>query len=134
LPDRSLTDTDCCANHFRIEHWGIDENDPDKSINPEWNQTWDDYRDNMETKRKVYNEQGIVLLETAISDMKAGREKFEEKLCSLLVMIGVICNKLPKQELIKRLVERQRSRIIDLFIQYIQKAKINGISVLDLNP
>ena len=39
-----------------IEFWGIDEFDPKKSIDPKWDKTWDEYKKEMEWKRKYWKD------------------------------------------------------------------------------
>ena len=108
-----------------LEHWGINEDDPRREVPPYWTGSWEDYRSQMRDKREFAKQQGIILLETSVVDMRKGRESFEEILKAKLNSIGVRCHKLPQDELIRRIVETQIVKITTLFLEFIQKAKKN---------
>jgi len=118
-----------------IEHWGVVKNDPDKKIPSEWPKSWDDYRKEIEDKKKYWVEKNIPLMETSIADLRNGREEFEKILKERLVRLGITCEKLSEEELLKRAVDiyRNRKRIAENVANFIQKTKKNMWSLEELN-
>ena len=108
-----------------IEHWGIDENDRSRQVPEWWTQTWEEYRKEINAKRDFCKVKKITLIETSIADLKGGRESFEHILEAKLKQHGIECKKLSKEEIIKRIVEPSIVRITKMFVQFIQKAKMN---------
>lgn len=116
-----------------IEHWGIDEHDTKQEAPSHWNKTWEEYRDEIQRKRDYCQEEGWGLVETSIRDLRSGRKHFETKLKSKLEYVGIKCQKLPESMIIKRIVEPPRIRhMTELFVQFIQRAKKNGLTVVEL--
>ncbi len=111
-----------------IEHWGIDENDRSRKVPEWWTQTWEKYRKEMNAKRFFCKVKKITLIETSIADLKDGRESFERILKAKLKQHGIECKKLSKEEIIKKIVEPSITRITEMFVQFIQKAKMNEFS------
>lgn len=110
---------------FVIEHWGIDEHDPQKAVPADWTQTWDEYYEEMQRKRKFWSEKSIALIETSIRDLRRGREAFERILTSRLARAGIRREKLSKDALMQRIKEKDHTitRLAELFVQFIQRAK-----------
>ena len=98
-PDFSIYDQ---QKDFVIEHWGIDEFDPKKSVPEEWTQTWDEYYAEMQAKRSFWKgkEQPAVLIETSVRDLRGGRDAFEKILETQLAQAGISRPKLSRQALI----------------------------------
>jgi len=111
---------------LRLEHWGIDENDPQKRIAPHWSGTWQEYRDQMEWKRRFWHERREVLIETSVSDLYNGRASFEEKLNRLLTDNDIQLKKLTDDELTEKVIPFHRDRMTSRFAQFIQRAKKQG--------
>ena len=116
-----------------IEHWGIDERDSRREVPRHWNKTWNEYQDEMQRKRDYCQEEGWILVETSIRDLRSDRKHFETKLKAKLEHVGIKCQKLPESTIIKKIVEPPRIRhITELFVQFIQRAKKNGRTVVEL--
>ena len=116
-----------------IEHWGIDEHDSKQEVPSHWNKTWEKYRDEMQRKRDYCQKEGWQLVETSIRDLRFGREHFEKKLKSELEHVGIKRQKLPESTIIKKIVKPKHiTRMTELFVQFIQRAKQNGRTVADL--
>ena len=73
---------------FVLEHWGVNENDPDKRAPEGWTKTFDEYVSDMQWKRKYWQEKksNYTLIETSPRDIdyeetniKKRRRDFEEK-------------------------------------------------------
>lgn len=112
-----------------IEFWWINEFDLDKKINPDWNTTWEKYREEMEWKRQYWKEKyDNRLIEFSINDIDysnhlGARELFEKKIKETLEKNWIICKKLPEEELIKRVVENFKTKIEKMVEQFINKCK-----------
>ena len=104
----------------------IDENDPRKQTAPHWSGTWEDYRDQMEWKRRFWNERPDILIETSVSDLSNGKAAFENKLNRLLTDNGIQLKKLSDDELAERVIPIHRDRMTARFAQFIQRAKKQG--------
>lgn len=126
-PDFSLFIND---SNFIIEHWGIDEKDPNKLTPEDWHQGWDGYYAEMQRKREYWGERSksngkknFTLIETSVADLKNGREAFEDVLKSRLTNHGVVCKKLSEEERIQKVFRLQIDRMTNLLVQFILKAK-----------
>ncbi len=119
---------------YVIEYWGIDENDPDKQVPPEWTQTWDEYYAVMQDKRAFWKEKSVVLIETSIRDLRNGREAFEAILKSKLVQTGINKPKLTSAALIHKIRDKDYTitRLSELFTQFIQRAKKQMLKAYDV--
>lgn len=116
-----------------IEHWATSSND--KSALPDWfSVTKEEYLQQANQKIRIYNEQSekIILVETNAQECFLGREVFEKLLKDRLEVNGLICNKKPLQELIREILRRQESKIIDNIGDFISKAQCNDLSPNDL--
>jgi len=118
-----------------IEHWGIDENDPKKSVPEEWVTSWQEYRIEMDLKRaywKDYNlknpSTSVALIETSVIDLRQGRIHFENILKAKLSQFDIKLQKLSDKELYDRMNMIHLARLTRLFVQYIQKAKKQRLS------
>jgi DNA helicase-4 len=110
---------------YRLERWGIDENDRHKSVPSDWSETWDDYKEQMGWKRSFWRERQEILIETSVVDLKRGREEFESIVEQRLTSIGVPCNRLTDREIFNKIITVHRTTITQLFVQFIQKSKNN---------
>ena len=116
-----------------IEHWGIDEDDSRMEVPSHWKKTWQDYHNEMQWKRDFWWRKSTILVETSVRDLRYGRERFEETLKTKLEDAGVECKKLYEREIIERIVRPKHFlRIIELFVQFIQRAKKKERTVEDL--
>ena len=116
-----------------IEHWGIDEHDSKQEVPSHWNKTWKEYHDEIQRKRDYCQKRGWKLVETSIRDLRFGRENFEKKLKSELEHVGIKRQKLPESTIIKGIVESPHiTRMTELFVQFIQRAKQSGRTVAEL--
>ncbi len=114
--------------NYILEHWGIDEFDPLRSVPKDWTVTWDQYRAQMESKRKHWKEKkdDALLIETSIRDFREGREAFEKIIEVRLKSAGISHPLLSRQEIIQKLKDQDYNTIThlaELFLQFIQKAK-----------
>lgn len=132
-PDFSIYDQ---QTDFVIEHWGIDEFDPKKSVPKEWDQTWDEYYAEMQAKRSFWagKEEPAILIETSIRDLYGGREVFEKILEERLAKAGISRPKLSRQALIQKIKDRDYTitKLAELFTQFIQKAKKQMLKATDV--
>ena len=108
---------------YIIEHWGIDENDPDKIVPDFWNKTWDEYKQEMEWKRQIVRNREEILIETSICDLKNGRAVFESLLKTILEANDITCTKLSKKVLVEKFTKNMSKQINKKLITFIQKAK-----------
>lgn len=120
---------------FILEHWAIDPVNRFARLPDWWEMETQDYRDQIEDKRKHWAMRGIQLLETHAGMLASGREAFETLLMSQLKAAGVRCQKLPHDELVRRIGEAPRtvSRMAELFLQFISRAKKRGWTVEDVS-
>lgn len=123
-----------------IEHWGIDESDPSKETPDHWSQSWYEYRQDMNIKRKywqIWNETNpdrpVVFLETSIRDTRLGREHFEHILREKLASINVNVNPLPFQEVVDKVVRKKTAKFAKMCLQHINKAKQACLSPEELD-
>lgn len=130
-PDFSITAE---GRDIVLEHWAFDPDNPAATVPSWWDTGASEYRHQIEEKRTFWTERGITLLETHCDMLVHGRAAFEEGLRNLLAANGVRCVKLPREELVRRVVEAPRavSRLADLFLQFISRAKKRGWSVNDV--
>jgi DNA helicase-4 len=124
-PDFTIWDKDTNTQYI-IEHWGINEDDETKSVSRFWKKTWYEYHSEMIWKRKLISKYNTVLIETSVADLKFGRIHFEEILKNKLESYGIVCNKLSKEEILKRIEEKHINDLANKFakfILYAQKVK-----------
>lgn len=108
---------------YIIEHWGIDENDPNKVIPETFSKTWDEYKGEMNWKRQIISEREEILIETSICNLKEGRKVFENLLKTKLESNGIKCTKLPQEILLEKFSKNMSKQINKKLINFIQKAK-----------
>jgi DNA helicase-4 len=106
-----------------IEHWAIDEADPNAVLPVEWKQSASDYRSKMVEKRAYWRERQITLMETSIADLTDGRKYFENILKERLTAAGITCIKLSVRDLRAKLKVEKQDYLTILFHQFIQRAK-----------
>lgn len=120
---------------FILEHWAI----PEKtyySDRPIWKRsktTEIDYAEERQRKRNYWNreyrrEKKCYLIETDISWLHNGRERFEEKLKKLLESNGIECTKLFEGTLLEKVFQKHSNRLFRLFVSFIQKSRRYGYS------
>lgn len=108
--------------YYVIEHWGIDETKAPSD--PEERAEWEEYRQQMQEKRKFWRDKkDVCFLETSVQDLRGGREAFEKILHQRLEKAGIRCEKLSEEELYKRVQEIHLTRMTELFLHFIQQAK-----------
>ncbi|MGA9347914.1 MAG: UvrD-helicase domain-containing protein [Anaerolineae bacterium] len=112
---------------YIIEHWAIDENHREE-LPSWWRKSWEEYRQEMQRKRRYWREKNVVLIETSRADMQLGREHFEAILKQKLENAGIICSKLPQEELYEKVEHDHLSRFAKMVTQFIQNAKKKGLS------
>lgn len=128
-PDFSLT-VEGNNPDIVIEHWGIDLESKVKKTPAHWKKSWQDYREEIDRKRQHWRnfnlerpEQKVLFLETSLADLRYGRSSFEKILAKKLREVGLRIEKLPEDELQKRVVTKRIGRFSKMCMQYIQKAK-----------
>lgn len=115
-----------------IEHWGIDPDDLRPLVPEYWTISGSEYRKQMLEKIRYHSSKGHNLIQTSINDLTNGREVFEKTLEERLGNEGVKLLRLPLSTLMKKVLETQKARIIELFAQYIQNAKIRRLTPEEL--
>lgn len=120
-PDFSILSA---GKDFILEHWAIDPKDPGAEVPSHWDTTTDEYRKQIEAKRHFWRENDIPLIETH-SGQTRNRENFEKELERALQLVGIRSERLSKEEIIRRVFENDFtiSRMAELFLQFIQRAK-----------
>ncbi|KAF1691095.1 hypothetical protein CSC62_16510 [Pseudoxanthomonas jiangsuensis] len=131
-PDFSIIDG---GRDFILEHWAVNPDDPSAQLPDWWETKTQDYLDQIKAKREFWEKRGVALLETHAGMLSRGREAFEKSLRSLLEGAGIPCHKLPHDELVRRVAEAPRtvSRMAELFLQFISRAKKRGWKVEDMS-
>ena len=129
-PDFSLFLNSTRTPDVVIEHWGLDPDDGVSSVPEYWDISTADYRSLIEKKRGYWIEhnqkrpdQKVTLLETSIADTIHGREFFENLLREKIETLGTTLARCPDDELIERVVRKKHSRLSQMCLQYIQRAK-----------
>jgi DNA helicase-4 len=119
------------GSDFILEHWAFDPHDRSAQLPDEWGMTADQYRQQIARKRMFWADKNITLLETHCGELAGGREAFELTLKERLEGAGIRCQKLPDEEIIRRVFENnfQISRMAEQFLQFIQRAKKRCLSV-----
>ena len=137
-PDFSIF-TDGKFPNIVIEHWGIDLNDRRQQVPEHWDKSWQEYRQQVDKKREYWKrfnsknpDQQVLFLETSIADLRAAREGFENVLRRKLTSANVDLDKLPEDELEKRVVTSRIGRFSTMCLQYIQKAKKQRLTPKDM--
>lgn len=130
-PDFSIIDG---GHDVILEHWAIDPNDPSARVPDWWETKTQDYLDQIKAKREFWAKRGVALLETHAGMLVGGREAFEDLLKALLERANIRCRKLEHDDLIRRVTEAPRtvSRMAELFLQFISRAKKRGWAVDDM--
>ena len=116
---------------FILEHWAIDPRDRSAKLPDDWEMNAEQYRQQIARKRMFWANKNIVLLETHCGELVGGRESFEAALKQHLEDAGILCRRLPDEEIIRRVFENdfQISRMAEQFLQFIQRAKKRCLSV-----
>ena len=120
-----------------IEHWEIDENDSKKPAPVFWNGSWDEYKAEINRKRKFWNldkyaRENAVFLETSIADLRHGRAHFEKILHGKLADVGVELEKLDHDELIEKIEATHIATLSAKLQNFIQRAKYQRLLPGDL--
>lgn len=119
---------------YVIEHWGIDEFDPNKKVPEGWTLTWNEYYAQMLAKRSFLKEKSAFLIETSVRDLRGGREAFEAIIEKRLAEKGILRLKLSKLELLQKIKDRDYTltHMAELFGQFIQKAKKQMLTAAEM--
>jgi DNA helicase-4 len=117
-----------------LEHWAIDPDDSSAQVPSWWETSTQNYLDQIKAKREFWAKRGVALLETHSGMLAGGRVEFEASLQALLEHAGIRCQKLGHDELVQRVAEAPRtvSRMAELFLQFISRAKKRGWTVDDM--
>ena len=127
-PDFSIVHGGC---DYILEHWAIDPENPREVVPSHWSTTTAEYRTQIKAKREFWLGHSKELLETHTGMLRQGRAGFEERLKDILLAQGIHWQRLPQQEIVRRVFENDFaiSRMAELFLQFIQRAKKMGWSV-----
>jgi DNA helicase-4 len=122
------------GSDFIVEHWAFDPRDKLAQLPADWGITADQYRQQIARKRMFWANKDVPLIETHGGDIADGREAFELVLKQRLENAGIRCQRLPDEELIRRVFETnfQISRMAEQFMQFIQRAKKRCLSANDV--
>jgi DNA helicase-4 len=129
-PDFSIMDG---GRDVILEHWAINPNDVSSHLPGWWETKTQDYRDQIEDKREFWAKRNVELLESHAGMLAGGRQAFEGTLQALLEGAGIRCQKVGHDELVRRVAQAPRtvSRMAELFLQFISRAKKRGWTVDD---
>lgn len=108
---------------YIIEHWGINEKDPNRKVPDYWSKTWDEYKEEMKWKCDILNKREEIIIETCIDDLIDGRKQFEVILKERLERVGIKCEKLSKEKRLEKFKNNRSKQINKKLIAFIQKAK-----------
>lgn len=114
-----------------LEHWAINPDESSAQVPDWWETSTQSYRDQIEAKREFWAARGVTLLETHAGMLADGRQSFEAALRNILERARVHCRKLEHDLLVRRVTEAPRnvSKMAELFMQFISRAKKRGWSV-----
>ena len=119
---------------YIIEHWGIDENDYNKKVPKHWEKTWDEYYKEMQWKRSIISKrQDVCLIETSICDLTNGRDYFEKVFKKRLESHGILCNRISKEEVLKRISNNYIYDLQKNFAQFILYAQKESFTPEDID-
>lgn len=127
-PDFSIVHGGC---DYILEHWAIEPEDPTSTLPSHWTTTTAQYRAQIKAKRAFWQGHSMELLETHTGMLRQGRAAFESQLKEILLGQGIRCQRLPQEEIVCRVFQNDFaiSRMAELFLQFIQRAKKMGWSV-----
>lgn len=116
---------------YILEHWAIEPDNPAARLPSHWTMTTSQYKAQITAKREFWRRHSMELLETHTGMLRQGRAGFEEQLNKILSAQGIFCKRLPQEEIVRRVFENDFaiSRMAELFLQFIQRAKKMGWSV-----
>lgn len=116
---------------YILEHWAIEPNNPAARLPSHWMTTTSQYQAQIAAKRAFWRGHSMELLETHTGMLRQGRAAFEEQLKKILLAQGINCQRLPQEEIVRRVFENDFaiSKMAELFLQFIQRAKKTGWSV-----
>ena len=119
------------GRQYILEHWAIDPDNPNATLPDDWDTTAAEYREQIDRKRNYWEGKDTPLLETNSQQIQGSREGFEAHLKLLLETSGIRCQRLPDEEIIRRVFEKDFhiSRMAEQFLQFIQRAKKRCLSV-----
>lgn len=123
------------GRQYILEHWAIDPDNPKATLPDDWDTTAAEYREQIYRKRDYWEGKDTPLLETNSQQIQGSREGFEAHLKILLESTGIPCQRLPDEEIIRRVFEKDFhiSRMAEQFLQFIQRAKKRCLSVGDVS-
>lgn len=127
-PDFSIVANGC---DYILEHWAIDPSDRSAELPAHWDTSTELYRHQILRKREFWLAKGAPLLETHVGLLCEGRKVFENRLKKILERSGIRCQKRPLEEIVSGVFANDFSisRMAELFLQFIQRAKKRGWSV-----
>lgn len=116
---------------YILEHWALDPNNPAERLPIHWSTTTNQYKTQIAAKRAFWRGRSMELLETHTGMLRQGRAAFEDQLKKIFLAQGVNCRRLPQHEIVRRVFENDFaiSKMAELFLQFIQRAKKTGWSV-----
>ncbi len=117
-----------------LEHWGIDENDPNDQAPEYWTKDRNEYINEMNSKRAFWKTQKEkIFIETSVVDLKKGREEFENILKSKLEKAGLSLEKLSTSEIINRVQNSFTTiyKITERVAQFITNSQQKNRTVLN---
>jgi DNA helicase-4 len=123
------------GRQYILEHWAIDPDNPNATLPDDWDTTAAEYREQIYRKRDYWEGKDTPLLETNSQQIQGSREGFEAHLKFLMGSAGIPCQRLPDEEIIRRVFEKDFhiSRMAEQFLQFIQRAKKRCLSVDDVS-
>ena len=122
------------GHDFVLEHWAIDPESASAVVPTHWSTTTSQYRKQVFAKREFWKDKPVTFIESHAGMLRQGRVGFEDQLRGILQSQGIACQRLPQEEIVRRVfaTDFQISKMAELFLQFIQRAKKMGSSFEDL--
>lgn len=110
---------------YVLEHWAINPYDPNARLPDHWTTSTQSYKAQITAKRAFWAGHSMKLMETHTGMLAMGRDAFENHLRDELERQGIKCERLSQTEIVRRVFENDIviSRMAELFLQFIQRAK-----------
>ncbi|MEA3315271.1 MAG: UvrD-helicase domain-containing protein, partial [Campylobacterota bacterium] len=128
-PDFSIFANSDNNPNIILEHWGINENNPNSKTPIGWKKSWQEYKDEMDRKSEFWKNRSETFIETSINDFNPkGKESFLNKLENKLQKVGVKLNQLSNEEIYKRLKFKSILNITEQIRNFINSAKQHDLT------
>jgi len=128
-PDFSIFANNDNNPNIILEHWGINENNPNSQVPKDWTKSWQEYKNEMDKKRDFWKNRKETFIETSIIDFPPkGKESFLAKLKEKLESIGLKLKPLSNEEIYRKLKFKSILTITQQVNSFINSAKQNNFT------